>query len=531
MKGKALGIVQVPLSNILCGDGRGAERTRIDPNGRRIVVFIGNSDIPAVLSKLRLTELQLEAANAESNYPLLSSQAVWFTGLRSSLTEAHRMNPLLHLTAHLYSADLSENPSSDGHTYTKLRKCPADGDQAAQQYAALSRAKRRGLKALYWQPEVGAALNALAVFPGIMHDLCLTDWPTEIAPHLQRQVVAHLNHVHAVWWYITGGDPVLQQSADITTVRALEGRAPARSRSDCARVREAFESEIAFRGITDPKRRRAMMQRTCNLLVMIPSLRSFHANMRHLCVIDRILRTYLIPHDLDEPAEEKDRSLRWKLRRFWTRPAPYLEVREGELQLTVGRSSFDQAYKQLVLAALRHFPSLEQPADPDYVCRFQQQAYILGFRNKCTDEAMCVTVPSPSQGTAPVQNQLDEPMLLEPVHLRWGRPSTKLLKSVQASAFLEGKTNIIPSEEGLTVRFLLNDLFDRFLSRVFDIDRDVVLISRGMSTAWRYRSSTGPRRHITSQRRRQRSTFVGPRNYGSEHTRERQLDVNEDDVR
>ena len=477
MEAKPFGVVQVPLSNILYkmmttevvfgvqNSGQrnlGSKSLIPEPGESRLTVFIDNLDIHAVLSKLRLSRLQLEAANAENRCPFLNDQQVWFVGSRDVLIEAHNMNPHVCLNVELYSADLTEGLLSEGQIYIRHR-----AGLVGFQWK-LSQAQRIGLRVLDWQPGVKAALDRLAAFPGIADDLQLSDGATAFKPHLTEQVVAHLNHIHAVWSYITGGVRVLQQSVDVATVRALEGRAPATSASDLAMVRTAFSTDKAFHRVTDPLQRTMMMRRTCDLLIMIPSLRSFHAVSSHICLIDLIIRTHIVPDEC-RPASDRKRSLRSKLRKSWSPVTPYVEVREGAFHRILGRASFGRAYKQLVLAALRQFPSLTPPADPTCVYDFQRRAHILGFRNTYIERAVVSPrVSYLSQCDRSIRNSLSDSALLEPVNQRWGCPGHSLLRSIQSSAFLPQMTHSALIAKGVTIPFVLDDFFDRFDRCVFD---------------------------------------------------------------
>ena len=487
MNEKPLGFIRIPLSSILHGskaagecDTQESEERSPDyspllngPEGVRLTVFVDSIDITTVLNKLGVSKVQLKAANAKGHYPLLRSHATWFFGSRVILTKAQQMNPLLCPFVFLCSADLAEKPLSDGFAYIRVRAASFDGNVSSvslQRRLKLSPARCAGLDVLDWQPEVAAALDRLSAFPGIVHDLRLSRCATDLAPDLYKEVVAHLKHIYAVWSYITGGVRVLEQSVDAATVRALEGRAPAASGSDLAVVRATFSKYKAFGGVTDPERRSAIMRRTCDMLIMIPSLRSFHATMRHQCLISRLIRACLVDHADGELPSVGYRSLAMELRAFWSPATPYVEVKEGDFRPTLGRASFNLAYKQLVLAAIRHFPYLTQPADHSCVYLFQRRAYILGFRNdRITREALFQRLYLTSQFREGMTGNSEKTVVLESVECRWGRPDAGLLDLIQESAFLPQVTHSEMIADGVTVPFILNDFLQRYEGRVFEV--------------------------------------------------------------
>lgn len=128
IKGKALGVVRVPMTTILVRDNArimcGEDDSRNSschfemltrPDEKQLDAFIDDSDVHLVLEQLGLSALQLEINNAEKRYPFFGDQAVWFTGSRSFLTEVHELNPHLNPTVELHSADLIDGSLSDGH--------------------------------------------------------------------------------------------------------------------------------------------------------------------------------------------------------------------------------------------------------------------------------------------------------------------------------------------------------------------------------------------------------------------------------
>lgn len=92
----------------------------------------------------------------------------------------------------------------------------------------------------------------------------------------------------------------------------------------------------------------------------------------YISIASNILRALIDPVDKEIRAPDKTRTLRTTLLDYWTETPPHVEISEGEFQPIKGNPSFDLAYSQLFLAAIRQFPYLCQVSPRLEMTRDQQ---------------------------------------------------------------------------------------------------------------------------------------------------------------
>ena len=466
-----LGVVRVSLPSILVKpcirDPLRDERL----TGTFCRGFIDAMDVQSVLDKLGQTVSELQESNSLGQQPFLD-HAVWTNLPRQVLKQLHNLAPREECIIELVQTNLHDDTSSDGYVYTLSER---NGLEHAENTMRIPKPSSEALFAIHLQQDVAEALDRLTAFPGIIHDLQLRIWPTYVAPSLQSEVVQYLNHIYAVWSYITGDNQSTRQAVDVCTVRALEGRAPAANRTDRDQVHQAFQMNKAFSAVTSPQIRAAMLQKASGLLIVIPSMRSFHGNLDYLLIADRIIRSHLFPTESIESIWHADRSLASTLREYWVPSTPYVEIWEGRFQQARGLADFHLAYNQLVLAALRQFPYLDGASptlasdetwatslNPACARLFQRRAYLLGFQtDHLTSEVLQDVPTSVLSGSWELS---DESNLAGSCDYRWGIPSIRAFRFIQQSAFLPRLARSDGYSTEMTATFALNDFLQIYLN-------------------------------------------------------------------
>lgn len=537
---KFLGVVQVPLRQTRFVKGVGErlykqqrterlrklfQKTSIDHKSCRhwIDGYIDSSEVPSLLSKLGLSHEQLEQTNQGGICPYVHDQLVYYTQGRHRIEAAKNIDPSSLWTVRLSYMSLThvqasqtvkrrteqyqhETPDSDGHIYSKLREYAGRDNEFFEWHERLSEAKQCLFQAINHRLAIAESLDRLIDLPGVIDFLQLGSYRKMFYYRLDEEVLAGFDFVYAEWSNFTCGSRVLQKAIDRDTVSMLEGRAPAASESDREWVRGAFENGKVFPGIAEPQRHeveRRVQMASC----MIPSLRSLQSNMIYLSIAADIMWSHTLPREARIMARGNGLSLRATLQSYWVDSPPYVEVREGEFQPVLGPPSFDLAYNQLMLAALRQFPYLSDSKpkvekwgkpvmsqDSKCVSLLQRRAQLLGFRSPTI--AQDVAIPTSSFRTESwISSQemegFDEAEFLSRPDHRWGRPHARAFRIIQTSAFLPTIAGV-SAQSGMSVLYVLQNLLRAsFNSSSFEYDfsrphvslNESTEISRGPLTA------------------------------------------------
>ncbi|KAL6410009.1 hypothetical protein AUP68_06418 [Ilyonectria robusta] len=528
-----LGVVQVPVANLYfvkdIGGGVGERqhskkqvqhletlfsKTTIDHEDHRhwIDGYVDQSDVPSILGHLG-GSITLHQSNAAGFYPYLTDQRVAYTHGRHRVEASQRIDPQSCWTIFLCSTDLSmlarnrvvqrrteqfhhEERYTDGYIYSKLREHPVDSLDYDEWYMRLSLNKQKNFEAINKHSDVAGALDRLIGFPGIIDALRLGNFRKYSAWGLFSEAHTCLDHIYSEWSGYTLGNRIVQKHLTPETVKLLEGRAPAISRSDHEWVRAVFQAKMVFPAITDQQQRDQLEKKILGTSGMIPSLRIFQGNMLYLGIAAQVVWSLLIPSELKKTTKAGDgpTTLQSALRECWVETEPYVEIREGEFQPVLGRPSFNLAYNAVIVAALRQFafmardgPKVErgEPAtrlstDDIHSCEslFQRRAKLVGFRNYVIEEGATNTV-SPFK---PEKHALesDEHVFLSRVEHRWGRPFARMFPVIQEVAFLPRLFEEEVHAGEITEAFVLKDMVRAFLPHCsfnFDLSRPSVHIN------------------------------------------------------
>ncbi|KXJ85184.1 hypothetical protein Micbo1qcDRAFT_223684, partial [Microdochium bolleyi] len=216
----------------------------------------------------------------------------------------------------------------------------------------LSPCKRDTLKLLQANKTLSTAFDGLLKFPGLWEGFQLGNIHKHMALHCDEELVNFLAHIQHSWELIANQDRDVAGLIDFATVRLVQSLAPALCHNDRKAICTMFDSGVLFPDVKDHMARRSIRHSLLRVQMVVPSIRSFHENMKFFSIIVKIIRRHLLPGLHRQP-------FRQSLHEIWKAPArPLVELREGVLQPSLEGLSFETAYWQLVLAALRNFPSL-----------------------------------------------------------------------------------------------------------------------------------------------------------------------------
>lgn len=253
-----------------------------------------------------------------------------------------------------------QTPYPDGEIYWDIRQNQERDtfDNVEELERQLTRPKRKNLRSILSGPtdfdlrstrsKIKRALDRILELPGMRLDLRLGNWHKYWALRCDDHVLHHLNHIVRVWDTITSGVPDAKRYADVDTVKTLQLCIP---EADASRIGLGMEQNQLFTGVRDMPARDRLLQNISSLgSVVIPSMETFHDNMSYLTIGLAALRELVRPIP-------KGRTLFQAFESSWRRPqGKSLQNSENELSSASIRA--EQAYCQLLLLALRHFPFL-----------------------------------------------------------------------------------------------------------------------------------------------------------------------------
>jgi hypothetical protein len=266
------------------------------------------------------------------------------------------------------------------------------------------------------------------------------------------------------------------------TARTLESRVPSVSSIDRDHIIREMNNGSLFPSITDDNLRESILQGLLRLDVVIPTLRTFHENMKQFEIGVKILKTLL----LDKRVRSEDTlysTLTSKLRpgaRF------QVECSEGKFQSATLANLKDEQpwllYTQLFLSAFRNFPFLSDfkpRIDPgqeegiggkiDPVCKFQFQegAKLVGYETEKINKGLESTVEPLVVDSGPC---LPLGVYGEGLERRCGRPFASSFQHFRTRLFLPNLREYRSNRGSLepSVMFVQQDFINAFFGPIPD---------------------------------------------------------------
>ncbi|KJZ69633.1 hypothetical protein HIM_10972 [Hirsutella minnesotensis 3608] len=287
-------------------------------------------------------------------------------------------------------------------------------------------------------------MDSLLPLPGLWDGLELGNWAKHLAAHVDDLVVNYWSHIASQWTKIMAGIENCLHLVDSPSVRRIQRRAPGLSRADRARIKHDFESKNnpLFPAITDADMRGKLKQNVLSIRVMIPSIETFHDDMRYLSIGAKILEGHILSrHDKKKTIGGNRLNLFQSLREDWGGSS--VQIQTGHHSFAWSRISLTPrlAFMQLLLAALRYFPYLSSEAplqdlgntrmgasvDARYVGLLCRTARELGFFNDKIEAGLNV-----ENDEIPIKySKVDETYLW-----RGGKPSSLVFQVLHETSFV-----------------------------------------------------------------------------------------------
>ncbi|KAL6359123.1 hypothetical protein LRP88_09323 [Fusarium phalaenopsidis] len=516
-----VGIVRCPVGSLLpYGEGRQINpdavrrlaksfeitRCRQEEEENFIHGIITHDDLKDITSALGISEKALKCTTRQKNYPLLSGLRIACLDGRHRIRASIKHQPLswwvvkllrvqgswveFPLKISLASVDSQiiqdrieatsrETPYSDAEVYRLVRKYMNNHDKArvADFTSRLSSPKQVSLKGLLKRPKLVSDLDALIKFPGVIGGLQLGNVHKHLALHCDENFSFALRHILHVWEYITEDNPRTNAAITLHDVQCLQLRAPIASHGDRVAIGRMFDDGTLLRGIEDLDVRDRVRQRILSLQVIIPSIETFHENMKFFSIGAKILRKYL----MEAPTSRKGKpTLFESLSSKWNGAAvQYVECEPGEITTSSETPTQWHAYTTVFLAALRDFARLSfehprqdvrgetMPAFPEspQIIYLAHLAIQVGFDNPKIRETLELRAGHPEVAQYKPQDG-------DPADWRGGIPFTKTYLQLRSQAFIPQLAQPISRERTFTPIFVIRDIMNAFFGGGMDLARN-----------------------------------------------------------
>ncbi|RYP01922.1 hypothetical protein DL764_006017 [Monosporascus ibericus] len=261
-------------------------------------------------------------------------------------------------------------------------------------------------------------------------------------------------------------------------MRFLQYKAPSASTDDRKLILDAMRRRQIFILISDNDTRDRILENILSLQVIIPSIETFHENMKYFSIGAKILQKHVEYVDAKKPRRRNERrsTMFENLRNDWKPPERSVVRTGAEKYRTLSHPLTPElAYTELFLSALRDFPRLctESPLqgrqgeklvaflDGTYLERFRQTAKTLGFQNaKLNQNTPIIDIHQDIAAPYSHPNTMPD--------WRGGRPPTAVFKELQQVSFLPILYAGFEMTTTPSPRFVQNDFVRAFFG-TFDI--------------------------------------------------------------
>ncbi|KAI0163883.1 hypothetical protein GGR57DRAFT_497965 [Xylariaceae sp. FL1272] len=233
-----------------------------------------------------------------------------------------------------------------------------------------------------------------------------------LALHCPMQIVSYFHHIRDTYVKVFCGVEQCRGLLDVDTVLFMQYKCPSASTRDRKQIQDAIRRREIFVLVHDPEQRSTILTNILSLCVVIPSIETFHQNMKYFSIGAKILQERVAS---SHPRGRKGRrlSLPEILSADWTLPDKcVIEIAKNNYRPLTAPLSQGLAFVLCFVDALRDFPRLsyESPLprkhckrilacpDEQHLLRFCQRAWALGFPN---------ARPGPTGATGPADNNMD----------------------------------------------------------------------------------------------------------------------------
>ncbi|KAI1181453.1 hypothetical protein F5B17DRAFT_425259 [Nemania serpens] len=510
MESNCVGIVKIPLSLLTFNPPRGFEvgdgnvfdiqreqllridakrvkkLARIFRNGQcepshpehQMLGAVTCQTLAGILSTLQLSREELVRKSLAHEYPSLNGDfKIWcLQGKIRALAARLAFGDEAWWTIKL----LTEARASSFPTKHPTRTAPSIGrknrtEEINRWLTRLSQCKRKGLFALLKEKIVYQALDDLLPYTGLWDGLQLGNVHKHLATHCPTPMANYLRHVRNTYDEIFRGVEQCRDSLDVDTVLFLQYKCPSASTDDRELIQGAMRRGRIFVLVPDGVLRSTLLANILSLQVVIPSIRSYHQNMKYFSIAAKILQDHV---ECPPPRGRQRRrlSLLHNLYNDWTLPnESVIQVEKNKYELLNRLLTPQLAFVLLFLDTLRDFARLSEESplqdnqggrmaaflDEQHLARLHQSAITLGFRNAKL-----------SQGELVVRG--DEDMNLSskgsptPADWRGGKPPISAYKELARCSFLPVLYQSREIAATPSVAFIQHDFMRSFFG-TFDI--------------------------------------------------------------
>ncbi|QSS60551.1 hypothetical protein I7I51_05351 [Histoplasma capsulatum] len=195
------------------------------------------------------------------------------------------------------------------------------------------------------------ALSKLHQFPGLWRSWNMGSLNLLLPMRCPEELSNGLSHIWNVWNRIMGDRPDL---LDADSVDSLEGRCPYLSKDDREYIDELFGDGAVFPHFDKAEERELLHRRLMETQTIIPSFRTFIKDAKQLDPIVKLLRRFQPPKYKGTVQEGMKRCYKQPAHDFYVQISEVAHRRERNVECY----GFWSAYRQMVLAAMRHFVGL-----------------------------------------------------------------------------------------------------------------------------------------------------------------------------
>ena len=378
---------------------------------------------------------------------------------------------------------------SDGDVFRHVFACRRMRQRENENYwhLHLSKDKKGALKRILEDEVMSELLYELTDYPGLRNGWQLGNIDKHFADRCPEEIYNYLRHIKETWRKITLNNSDVRLATDNETVKELTLLCPSASYADNDKVRLLMRSGKLFGSISDSHLRGQIEQQLLGIGVVIPSIETFHGNMKYLRVGMRILRDHL----LDGRPLGKHETVAQAMQEIWQPRETLIEHAEHQFYPITCSPSFSLAFQALFISALRNFPHLsaERPivqhgiqpihagTDESTLKRFLLHAQAQGFNSSTIESKLrsistTTLLPVPSQ-SFPCKSQESV------VKRRCGRPLTCSYRYIANNLFLprmlrENEICLYPSTMFVQCDFM-RSFFAGFPKENSVIDQDTIL--------------------------------------------------------
>ena len=357
-----------------------------------------------------------------------------------------------------------ETEFSDGEVYRKIRHYRNNHVLKRHWLTQLTPSKKSSILTLLSNWVWVKALEPLLDFPGLWEGLQLGNVRRHLALHFDQAIMRYLERIFKTWNIITLSDPAVRMSVDIQTVRQLQCRTPRLSIIDRNFIIHGMEHRTLFPKIVDPNLREHVQASLLSLTCIIPTIRSFHENLKLLEIGAKIVKTQLL--ETFEPIP-REITLYDRMCALWSPP--------NDMVTEVSREERQRLAVRVVFAfILDHFASLSVDSprndkktrikgavDHLHQVHLLKQAYSAGFRSGKIGRGL---LHEDSRTPLPSDSWYNEDGLGEGLERRWGRPFAKAYRKLSSQLSLPPAS---PVQNGAKVNPSVFDVRCDFLDSFF----------------------------------------------------------------